>query len=41
VAIKLSFLIVVILVGVDLLENYSSAFTRGVHSRYSNWRSRR
>ena len=41
VAIKLSLLVVAILVGVDILENYSSAFTRGVHSRYSNWRGRR
>lgn len=41
VAIKLSLLVVVILVGVDILENYSSAFTRGVHARYSNWRGRR
>ncbi|MDK2776074.1 MAG: MgtC/SapB family protein [Pseudomonadota bacterium] len=41
VAVKLSLLVVVILVGVDLLESYSSLFTRGVHARYSNWRNRR
>ncbi|WP_430462954.1 MgtC/SapB family protein [Thalassolituus sp. LLYu03] len=40
-AIKLALLVVIILVGVDVLENYSSAFTRGVHSRYSSWRSKR
>lgn len=39
--VKLALLIVVILVGVDILENYSSALTRGVHSRYSAWRQRR
>ena len=40
VAIKLSFIVVAILYGVDLLEEYSSAFTRGVHSKYSSWRKR-
>ena len=40
VAIKLSFILVAILYGVDLLEEYSSAFTRGVHSKYSSWRKR-
>ena len=39
-AIKLALLVVIILVGVDILENYSSAFTRGVHSRYSTWRNK-
>jgi len=38
VAIKLSVLIVAILYGVDVLEDYSSLFTRGVHSRFSDWR---
>lgn len=37
-AIKLSFVVVVILVGVDLLEEYSTAFTRGVHSKITDWR---
>lgn len=39
-AIKLSLVFVTVLVGVDLLEDYSQAFTRGVHMRYRNWRSR-
>ncbi len=37
-AIKMSVVVVAILYGVDLLESYSSAFTRGVHAKYSNWR---
>ncbi len=37
-AIKLSIVVVAILYGVDMLESYSSAFTRGVHSRLSTWR---
>lgn len=39
-AIKLSFVVVAVLVGVDLLEDYSQALTRGVHMRYRNWRTR-
>lgn len=39
-AIKLSVIIVLVLVGVDLLEDYSQNLTRGVHSRYRNWRSK-
>jgi len=39
-AIKLSIIVVIVLVGVDLLEDYSQAFTRGVHARYRNWRER-
>ncbi|TDG11365.1 MgtC/SapB family protein [Seongchinamella unica] len=39
-AIKLSLVIVGILYGVDLLEDYSSSLTRGVHSRYTGWRRR-
>jgi putative Mg2+ transporter-C (MgtC) family protein len=38
VAIKLALVIVAILYGVDLLEEYSTAFTRGVHTKYSDWR---
>lgn len=38
VGIKLSLLVVAILYGVDLLEEYSSLFTRGVHTKYRNWR---
>jgi len=40
VAIKLALVIVAILYGVDLLEEYSTTFTRGVHSKYSHWRSK-
>ena len=40
VAIKLSFLVVLILYGVDVLEDYSALFTRGAHSRLSGWRER-
>ena len=39
IAIKMSLVVVAILVGVDLLEAYSSKFTRGVHARYSDWRN--
>lgn len=38
VAIKLSFVVISVLVGVDLLEDYSQSFTQGVHKRYKNWR---
>ncbi|PLW69558.1 MgtC/SapB family protein [Pseudohalioglobus lutimaris] len=38
VAIKLAVLVVLILFGVDLLEDYSTALSRGVHSKYSSWR---
>ncbi|MBN2528591.1 MAG: MgtC/SapB family protein [Deltaproteobacteria bacterium] len=37
-AIKLALLVIGILYGVELLETYSAALTRGVHSRYRNWR---
>ena len=40
VALKLLVLVVLILVGVDLLEDYSSYFTRGVHSKYTKWRGK-
>ena len=39
-AIKLALVGIAILWGVDLLEDYSSAFTRGVHSRYTGWRKK-
>ena len=39
VAIKMALLIVAILYGVDILEDYSSAFTRGVHQKYNEWRN--
>jgi putative Mg2+ transporter-C (MgtC) family protein len=39
-AIKISILVVVILWGVDLLEDYSTTFSRGVHARYTNWKGK-
>jgi putative Mg2+ transporter-C (MgtC) family protein len=39
-AIKLSVVVVFVLVGVDLMEDYSQALTRGVHMRYRNWRTK-
>lgn len=39
-AIKLSFVVVAILLGVDLLEGYSASFTRGVHNKLRDWRTR-
>jgi len=39
-AIKLSIVVVIVLVGVDLLEDYSQSMTRGVHARYRIWRQR-
>jgi putative Mg2+ transporter-C (MgtC) family protein len=41
IAIKLSIIVVAILYGVDLLEEYSSIFTRGVHSKLNDWRKKR
>lgn len=40
VAIKLSLVVIVVLVGVDLLEDYSQSFTRGVHKKYQTWRGK-
>ncbi len=40
VAIKLSVVVVAILYGVDILEDRSTKFTRGVHSKYRNWRKK-
>ena len=40
VAFKLAVLVVLILYGVDLLEDYSSIFTKGVHSKYTKWRGK-
>jgi len=40
-AIKFSLVVVGILWGVDLLEDYSTALTRGVHSRINNWREKK
>lgn len=39
VAIKLSILVVMILSGVDYLEEYSTHFTKGVHSKFKDWRN--
>lgn len=39
-AFKLSFVVVVILFGVDLFEDYSQHLGRHMQSRYSNWRNR-
>jgi putative Mg2+ transporter-C (MgtC) family protein len=38
VAIKMSLVVVAILYGVDVLEDYSSVFTRGVHRRLNDWK---
>lgn len=38
-AIKLSLTVVLILAGMDLLEDYSQALTRGVHRKYQYWRN--
>lgn len=40
VAIKLSLVVIAVLVGVDILEDYSQAFTRGVHKKYQDWRGK-
>ena len=37
VAIKLSVLVIAVLVGIDILENSSSAMRRGVHRTYNEW----
>jgi len=39
-AISLSLVVVFILVGVDLLENYSQLFTKGVHNKYQRWKEK-
>lgn len=41
IAFKLSVLVVMILYGVDLLEDYSSFFTKGVHAKYNKWRKKK
>lgn len=38
VAVKLSLVVVSILIGVDILEDYFQSLTQGVHHRYRNWR---
>lgn len=41
IAIKLAILVIVILYGVDILEDYSSMFTRGVHAQYNRWKGKK
>lgn len=40
VAIQLASVVVAILVGIDMLENYSQSLTKGAHAKYKHWRSR-
>ncbi len=40
VAIKLAIVVIVILYVVDVLEDYSAIFTRGVHHKYVNWKGK-
>ena len=40
VAIKLSVIVVIILVGVDILENVVANLTRGVHNRFRDWQEK-
>jgi putative Mg2+ transporter-C (MgtC) family protein len=40
-AVKVSFVVVLILWGVDLLEENTKAFSRGVHSKVKNFKSKR
>ena len=37
-SIILSFVVVFILVGVDILENTFQALSKGVHTKYTNWK---
>lgn len=37
VAIKLAIVVVVVLVGVDTMEDYSQVLRRGVHKKYQDW----
>lgn len=39
-AFKLSLLVIMLLSGVDLLEDYSSHLTKGVHEKYKKWQKR-
>lgn len=40
-AIKLSILVVGILYGVDVLEDYFASLTRGVHSKFNDWKNKK
>lgn len=39
-AIKISLVVLFVLFGVDLMEDYSQALTRGVHRKYQGWKGR-
>jgi len=39
-AFKLSVVVVIVLFGVDLFEDYSQRIGQRMHSRYSDWRNR-
>lgn len=39
-AVKISLVVVFVLFGVDLLEDYSQALTQGVHRKYQGWKGR-
>jgi putative Mg2+ transporter-C (MgtC) family protein len=39
-AIKLSFVVVGVLIGVDILEDYFQALTHGVHKKFQDWRDK-
>lgn len=40
VAIKLAIIVVVILYGVDFLEDHLTVLTKGVHAKYSDWKKK-
>lgn len=40
-ALTIAGLVLFVLLGVDILENYSTQLTRGVHARYRRWRDKR
>jgi uncharacterized membrane protein YhiD involved in acid resistance len=40
-AIKVSVLVVGILYGVDVLEDYFTSFTQGVHTKFHDWKKRK
>lgn len=40
IAVKLSVVVVFVLAGVDIMEDYSQALTRGVHKKYSDWKDK-
>lgn len=39
-SIKLAVVVVLVLVGVEALEGYFQALTKGVHSKFKNWRNK-